>query len=325
MSSDRATVHDAPADNLGDATTDADLLGVQRDLRDRLVAAGRLIPTGLDGLYGRDEVFETIVAAVDAKAVGLGADEGATAVEYPPVIPAADFATIGYLRNFPQLSGVVFSFRGDDAQFGAMAREIDAGDDPHHHLAPAPVTLTPACCYPVYPSARGRLGDEGRSFLISQYCFRNEPSVDPMRMVAFRQREYVRIGHPGQIAAFRARWSERATGYFADLQLTVSEDFANDAFFGRAGRLMKRNQRDQELKTEFGVPVHSRKHVTACASINDHQDHFGDIFGITTPDGQVAHSSCIGFGLERITVALMARHGFDPAEWPADVREQLWP
>ena len=30
-------------------------------------------------------------------------------------------------------------------------------------------------------------------------------------------------------------------------------------------------------------------------------------------------------GLERIALALLSRHGLDPARWPADVRDKLWP
>ena len=44
-----------------------------------------------------------------------------------------------------------------------------------------------------------------------------------------------------------------------------------------------------------------------------------------TADGRFAHSACIGFGLERIALALFAAHGFDPASWPAAVRGVLAP
>ena len=37
----------------------------------------------------------------------------------------------------------------------------------------------------------------------------------------------------------------------------------------------------------------------------------------------MAHTSCVGFGLERIALALYRRHGFDRARWPSPVREAL--
>jgi hypothetical protein len=40
-------------------------------------------------------------------------------------------------------------------------------------------------------------------------------------------------------------------------------------------------------------------------------------------DGSVAHSACIGFGLERIALALLFKHGIDVDSWPAEIREAL--
>ena len=47
-------------------------------------------------------------------------------------------------------------------------------------------------------------------------------------------------------------------------------------------------------------------------------------FGIRLADGGVAHTACLGFGEERIVLALLRAHGLDTDDWPADVRERLW-
>ena len=72
------------------ATTDA-------HFRDELVAAGHLIPTGIDGIYGRSAVYEDIVAAVDRLAAAGRASEGAISVRFPPVMPRHVFEQTGYL------------------------------------------------------------------------------------------------------------------------------------------------------------------------------------------------------------------------------------
>ena len=41
--------------------------------------------------------------------------------------------------------------------------------------------------------------------------------------------------------------------------------------------------------------------------------------------GETAHTACLGFGLERCTLALLKTHVLDPKQWPAEVRAQLWP
>jgi seryl-tRNA synthetase len=61
------------------------------------------------------------------------------------------------------------------------------------------------------------------------------------------------------------------------------------------------------------------------ASFNYHEDHFTSAFGLEMADGGPAHTACLGFGLERISLALVRAHGVDPETWPAEVREQLWP
>jgi seryl-tRNA synthetase len=84
-------------------------------------------------------------------------------------------------------------------------------------------------------------------------------------------------------------------------------------------------QRDEGLKRELVTPICSSEHPTAIASCNCHRDHFGLPFEITTADGEVAHTACVGFGIERITLALLHLHGLDPDAWPAAVRSALWP
>ena len=101
-------------------------------------------------------------------------------------------------------------------------------------------------------------------------------------------------------------------------------DVANDPFFGRAGRMLANNQRDQRLKFELLVPIESEEKPTACLSFNYHQDHFGTLWGIAQHDGEVAHTACVGFGMERVALALFKHHGFDVDKWPSPVRKALW-
>jgi seryl-tRNA synthetase len=160
---------------------------------------------------------------------------------------------------------------------------------------------------------------------LRSFVFRHEPSVDPARMQSFRQREYVRLGSAEQALAHRDAWLERAGGMLRALGLDVRAVPANDPFFGRPGRMMAAAQREQGLKYELVVPVASSERPTAVASCNCHLDHFGAAFGIHTADGRPAHSACVGFGLERIALALVRAHGLDPSRWPASVRRVLGP
>jgi seryl-tRNA synthetase len=114
----------------------------------------------------------------------------------------------------------------------------------------------------------------------------------------------------------------RAQDIFAALELDAKLDLASDPFFGRGGKLLANSQRAQSLKFEILVPIASADR-TAVASFNYHQEHFGSAFGIQLEDGSVASTACLGFGLERITLALFRRHGLDTDSWPSTLLNRL--
>jgi hypothetical protein len=88
--------------------------------------------------------------------------------------------------------------------------------------------------------------------------------------------------------------------------------------------MLAANQRQEQLKYEILAPTSPAPKLTAVASANCHEDHFGSVFSIFTRDGAPAHSACVGFGVERISLALVWAHGTDPDRWPEAVKRRLW-
>lgn len=294
------------------------------EFRALLLAAQVLFPGGADGLYQRSAVFESIVEGVTRLALAAGADQQAQVRYFGPVLPRAVFERTDYLRSFPDLVGSIDTFVGDDADHARLLRIAADDGDWTTELTPAEVVLAPAICHSLYPTLTGEVPAEGRVFAVNGSAFRHEPSLDPARMQTFRMQEFVYVGTPAGAVAHRDEWLRRGLTLLGDLGLPVRSVVANDPFFGRAGRMLAANQRATELKYEIVVAI-TDGGPTAIASANCHEDHFGSPFAIATPDGAPAHSSCFGFGLERITLALLSRHGTDPQTWPEAVRAQLWP
>lgn len=293
---------------------------------DDLFDAGLLIETGVDGLYGRSGLFEEIGDRFNALISRYAVGDAAEVVRFPPGMARSVFERSGYMKSFPQLAGTVHCFCGEAADHASLLGRIDARADWTQDQKASDVVLTPAACYPLYPVAakRGALPARGRLFDLHSYCFRHEPSRDPARMQMFRMREFVRMGTPDQVTAFRADWLERGEALIGDLGLPFAMDVANDPFFGRAGKMLAANQRDQRLKFELLVPIESEARPTACLSFNYHQDHFGKTFGLTDAEGGVSHTACVGFGQERVVLALLKHHGLDVEDWPSSVRRALW-
>jgi seryl-tRNA synthetase len=240
-------------------------------------------------------------------------------------MPRVSLEKQGYLNSFPNLIGAVSTLVGSEREIMRSASKHEAGGDWTEDLKPSDLVLAPAACYPIYPIAaeRGIVPDDGYVFDVAADCFRHEPSRQVDRFQSFRMREYVRIGTPAQIQAFRDPWVERAKGIANAIGLTYRVDVANDPFFGRVGAMMASQQLQDALKFELLVPVRSAESPTACMSFNYHKEHFGEVWGLHNNAGELMHTGCVAFGMDRLAVALFVTHGPKIAGWPASVRAAL--
>jgi seryl-tRNA synthetase len=281
-------------------------------------------PSGVDGLHARTALFERVVDGLQAL-ITRHREPGVEVLRFPPVMSRRNLEKSGYLHSFPHLLGAVCCLHGEEAAVRAAVDRPAKDGGWVASLAATDLVLAPAACYPVYPlaAARGAVPATGLTFDVACDCFRHEPSLNLDRMQSFRMREYVFIGAPEQVTAFRARWLERAQGIARQLGLTHRLAGASDPFFGRVGKIMAIAQIEQELKLELLIPVRSAEQPTACMSFNCHREHFGATWGLRSEDGTVAHTGCVAFGIDRLALALFARHGLELTKWPRSVREAL--
>jgi seryl-tRNA synthetase len=292
---------------------------------DGLVAHGLIIPVGVPGAFGRGAVFEDVLERFNGLVSQLAHDDGAEVYTFPPIIDRSVLERVHYLDSFPHLCGSVHSFFGNALQALAVAERANSGQAWGDLFNQTGVVLSPAACYPVYPSLAGTLPEAGRLVTMMNWVYRHEPSPEPTRMQSFRVREFVRAGTADQVVEWRDMWLQRGLKLLTSLGLPARSDVASDPFFGRGGKILAMSQKEQKLKFEVLVPVISLEDPTAVCSFNFHQEHFGSTFGIHTADGKTASTACLGFGLERVTMALFKTHGFDTKLWPTAVRKLLWP
>jgi seryl-tRNA synthetase len=298
----------------------------QAEFLAELVAHGLLVESGVPGVYGRAGAFERVRSAFDVLVTRTADVDAPERIAFPPLLPRRQLEKIGYLKSFPHLAGTIFAFGGDEEQAAVQEERAERHEDWSEFQSMTDLVLTPAACYPVYPAiaARGPLTAGGLTVDAGgSYVFRREPSGDPARLQMFHQREIVRIGEPETVAEWRDAWRDRSVSMLRAVGLDARFDVASDPFFGRSGRLLARSQRAQALKFEVLVQI-AGPEPTAVASFNYHQDHFSSIYGIAIDNGGgPAHTACLGFGLERITLALLRTHGLELDAWPKHVREEL--
>jgi seryl-tRNA synthetase len=279
-------------------------------------------PTGVDGVRAQTALFERAVEGLTAL-ISRERDPQAEVLRFPPVTNRSHIEKSGYLHSFPHLLGAVCCLEGGEGEIRAAV-----GDAKNGWVAstrPTDLVLTPAACYPLYPlvAARGRMPPGSLVFDVASDCFRHEPSADIDRFQSFRMREFVCMGAPARVAAFRERWMKRGAELADLLGLRHEVAPASDPFFGRTGKLLAMTQIEQAAKFELLIPVRSDASPTACMSFNYHRDHFGTKWNLQTEDGAVAHTGCTAFGIDRLVLALFAAHGLDMAKWPPRTREAL--
>jgi seryl-tRNA synthetase len=278
----------------------------------------------VDGVYGRTGAYEDVIDGLGRYITTLR-PKGAEVFRFPPVVSRALVEKSGYLKSFPHLLGCVCALGTDVERVTEAVARFEAGGTWTDSTEASELVLAPAACYPIYPIAalRGAIGERPVLFDVASDCFRREPSKDVDRLQSFRMREFVAIGAPEQISDFRDQWMARASEIAADLGVSYFIDAASDPFFGREGQMVGRFQVKNALKFEMLIPVRSAETPTACMSFNCHRDHFGLTWGIKTVDGEPAHTACVAFGMDRLAVALFARHGVEVEGWPEAVRRKL--
>jgi seryl-tRNA synthetase len=281
-------------------------------------------PMGVNGVYARTGLFEKVIDGLNAL-ISSYRPSDAEIFKFPPVTSRAQVEKSGYLKSFPHLLGCVSCLHGSERDIRAAVDSASASKDWVGALEATDLVLAPAACYPVYPmvAARGVVPAGGLRFDVTCDCFRHESSHELGRFQSFRMREYVCVGSPDEVVAFREHWKTQALDLIDKLALPHQTTAASDPFFGRAGKLMAVSQVEQELKFELLIPINSVETPTACMSFNYHQGHFGETWGIEIATSGVAHTACVAFGLDRLALAIFATHGVDLGKWPDSARDTL--
>ena len=198
-------------------------------------------PTGVDGVHSRTGAYEDVVDGL-GRYINTLRPVGAEVFRFPPVVSRKLIEKSGYLKSFPNLLGCVCALSGDEAHIeGAVDRFLEGGESWTADVEATDLLLAPAACYPIYEIAERRGTPPAAGFLydVAGDCFRREPSRAIDRLQSFRMREFVAIGAPETIRAFRQHWIERAPEIAGALGLAHRIETASDPFFGRAGAMVQ--------------------------------------------------------------------------------------
>lgn len=251
---------------------------------------------------------------------------GAQDEDYPALLDPDVLARAGYFGSFPQ-SVCLVSHLAED--FDAIEAFRHANTESASLSLPDPgalrstdAALRPAVCLPVYRALEGTsVPAEGLVVTTAGKAFRYESAnmEGLTRLWDFSMREIVFVGSAAFVEAQRARAVDAVKALMHAWDLAFRLVSASDPFFATVRGTKALWQRSRGLKHE--VVVDAGAGPIAAGSINVAGTLFGEAFRISTHDGGAATTACVGFGLERLVLAMFGQHGFERARWPSRLGE----
>lgn len=275
--------------------------------------------------------FTTVLNALDARIRGIAvARFGGLEVRYPTLISTYSLRRGGYLRSFPQFVMSASQLRVDLDVYQHFVSDLTEAGEPgpvfDRHSVHSGYCLPPTMCFHTYHQLSGQslsgtlcvVTSRGKSFRFESGYRR---SLE--RLWDFTIREVVFVGEAATVARQREDFLTASCALADEWGLAGHVESADDPFFAGASvpeRALA--QRLGKLKYELRAPVEQGRTVSV-ASFNLHGTTFGDSYHIRLPNGEVAHTACVGFGLERLTFALFCQHGAKTEQWPLQLRAAL--
>ena len=301
--------------------------GGEGDAYRELVRRGWVVP-GAAGTHiyagGMSELYHALDAEFRRRALALGVQE----CKFPSLIDTGTLLQAGYFDSFahhanlvchlPEHADAVRKFR--DAV--GSARPDQSGVE-LTHLLQCDCSASPTVCYHFYRLNEGCTlynPVRGATALSPCYRFEGDATSGLHRLREFNMREIIFIGDPEAIAERRETLLDCMKGLLDQCGLAARMQTASDPFFVDDSDRKRLFQMSFDLKHEAQAHLPGHDEWLAIGSINLHLDHFGRLFGIKTADGRVAHSCCLGFGLDRWCLAIFEQHGLSEHAWPAGLQ-----
>jgi seryl-tRNA synthetase len=280
------------------------------------------------GRLGVGPKVMALIHAIDALILDKFSQFAPVEYQFPSLISAEVLDRCRYLKNFPASLSLVAHLREDLSVLqkfaGSVRWEMDHLVFPREALSPFGLLLAPSVCFHWYAWLQGENLANERTITAVGKCFRYESNslLGLERLWDFTMREVVFVGVPMDVRTRRDAALRAGESVLEALDLSYELVTATDPFFLDSYSVQAAFQQGFELKHEFLCPLAYRGKNLAVGSVNYHQDFFGRSFNITVGDAP-CHTGCIGFGLERLALAVLAQHGTETKHWPAALQEAL--
>jgi hypothetical protein len=280
-----------------------------------------------DGLFQFQGLFLKVFKHLNASLLAAAqADFGAVEQENPILWPVDLYKKINYLGDFPQQALILFGARRAEASLRSISQRFSSDNEftcvpISDDFAPASFGVQSAVCDTCYYALQGVRDQVNVAYTTYNKVFRNETSaVNSLdRLPVFSVRDIIFIGSELYVLEMRNKAIDFVSRWLRLSGLNAEIVVADDPFF--VGNVEKKlMQTAFALKYELVADIPFLSKRIALGSVNYHLDAFARSFDIKSGATHV-HSACVGFGFERICLALYSQFGPNEEEWPHEVQQ----
>ncbi len=245
---------------------------------------------------------------------------------YPNCIPADSLSAAHHLGSFPEHLHFLTHLREDLDLLDDFSERARATADtvvPElSDVSRLQLVQNPSTCYHCYAARRDGSIESDTAITAVTRCHRFEAANHDQfgRLLEFTLREVIFLGTPDYVRATRERCLELIRTLATDWQLYGELAAANDPFFSADFAVKATQQRRLAMKFEYRMTIPGQTRQLAVMSSNLHGPTFSKAFNIKRR-GRVINSGCLGFGMERLALAIIAQHGSDPTQWPSGLAQ----
>lgn len=249
-----------------------------------------------------------------------------TQYEFPVLYPIDDFEKGGYFESFPHYIMFQTVMKNDIKILDRFAKSGTQDKEIFNEMRTPQNVLRSAACVPVYQFLKDReLEDEGKTYMVSGKCFRNEgENVSELsRLIEFYMKEYVFIGTPDQCVNGVEKAKQLWDFWTHTFNLNCKVDTANDSFFASNYKKLKMFQVLGDSKQEFKWYQPGDQSYVACSSVNYHRTHFSKPYNIKNTKNSLCYTACFAFGIDRLAYVFLAQKGLNPKLWDHETYQEI--
>ena len=254
---------------------------------------------------------------------------------FPKLIPIPVMEKMKYLEGLPEGMYYCSAPRRDPLIFDKFRNELEIKrevpiDLLKEGLKDPSYVLAPAQCEPFYEFLSHQVVDEKdlplKVFDRSGWTYRWEAGgakgLD--RVHEFQRIELVWLGTPEQCDKIRDMTVEISHKVADELELEWYTEVGDDPFYLEGRKSEDRGIEFPDIpKKEMRLVVPNQTKGVAVVSANIHGTHFIEGFSVKETHNHRIWTGCTGIGITRWVFGFLAQKGFDPENWPEDVKQRV--